>query len=340
VSAPAAEQLKRILAMIPHLADGEEHPIEEVAAKAGVDRRSLVADLTSVSERYDTPGGWVDGVSITVDPHNVSVRTSHFLRPMRLTMPELCALELGLGLLHRERSAEELPAIERASERLRRAITQLPSNEQHERLRVAELAAAGNPEFLATLRAAVRSKKKVRLRYRGGSRSESSERVICPYSLVFASGSWFVVAYCDDSEGMRFFRVDRVEGATQLGEGFTPDASLDIASIAGDRPFVGAPEKTMRVRYSPRIARWICEREGGTLDADGSLVREYPLGDMGWAVRHVLQYGPDAEALEPVELREEIAGRLEALGSWPTLARRAATAAPPRGRLRNSPRGR
>jgi proteasome accessory factor C len=315
VTAPAAEQLKRILTLIPHLADGEEHPIDEVAALAGVDRRSLVADLTSVSERYDTPGGWVDGVSITVDPTSVSVRTSHFLRPMRLTMPELCALELGLGLLRGERSAEELPAIERASDRLRKVITQLPSNEQHERLRVAELAAAGNPEFLATLRGAVRAKKKVRLRYHAGSKKESRDRVICPYSLVFASGSWFVVAYCDDSEGMRFFRVDRVEGATQLGETFTPDPRLDVASVAGDRPFVGTPDRSMTVRYSSRIARWICEREGGSLDADGSLVREYPLGDMGWAVRHVLQYGPDAEALAPAELRNEIVSALHRAGS-------------------------
>jgi len=314
VTAPAAEQLKRILTLIPHLADGEEHPIEEVAELAGVDRQRLVADLTSVSERYDTPGGWVDGVSITVDPNNVSVRTSHFLRPMRLTMPELCALELGLGLLHRERSAEELPAIERATERLRKAITQLPSNEQHERLRVAELAAAGDPEHLATLRGALRAKKKVRLRYRAGSRKESSERVICPYSLVFASGAWFVIAYCDDSEGMRFFRVDRVEGATQLAQGFTPDPNVDIASIAGDKPFVGAPGQVMTVHYSPRIARWICEREGGTLETDGSLISDYPLGDMGWAVRHVLQYGPDAEALAPVELRAEIVRRLDGIG--------------------------
>jgi proteasome accessory factor C len=315
MTAPAAEQLKRILTLIPHLADGEEHPIDEVASRAGVDRQRLVADLTSVSERYDTPGGWVDGVSITVDPRSVSVRTSHFLRPMRLTMPELCALELGLGLIRNERNAEELPAIERASARLRKAITQLPSNEQHERLRVAELAAAGNPEFLATLRGALRGKRKVRLRYRAGSRNESSERVICPYSLVFASGSWFVIAYCDDSEAMRFFRVDRVEGATQLAETFTPDSGLDIASIAGERPFVGTPGQVMTVRYSPRIARWICEREGGTLDADGSLVREYPLGDIGWAVRHVLQYGPDAEALAPPELREEILKRLDAISA-------------------------
>jgi proteasome accessory factor C len=233
---------------------------------------------------------------------------------MRLTMPELCALELGLGLLRQERSAEELPAIERATERLRKAITQLPSNEQHERLRVAELAAAGSPDFLATLRGALRAKKKVRLRYCAGSRKESSERVICPYSLVFASGAWFVIAYCDDSEGMRFFRVDRVEGATQLAQGFTPDPNVDIASIAGDKPFVGAPGQVMTVRYSPRIARWICEREGGTLETDGSLISDYPLGDMGWAVRHVLQYGPDAEALAPVELRAEIVRRLDGIG--------------------------
>ena len=315
MTAPAAQQLKRILTLIPHLADGEEHPIEEVAELAGVDRKRLVADLTSVSERYDTPGGWVDGVSITVDPRNVSVRTNYFLRPMRLTMPELCALELGLGLLERERSPEELPAIQRASARLRKAITQLPSNDQHERLRVAELAVAGNPEYLATLRGALRAKKKVKLRYRSGSRTSSSERVICPYSLVFASGAWFVVAYCDQSEGMRFFRVDRVEAAAQLDESFTPDASFDSASVAGDRPFVGTPERTMTVRYSSRIARWICEREGGELAEDGSLTRDYPLGDMGWAVRHVLQYGPDAEVLAPDELREEIVRRLGAIGA-------------------------
>jgi proteasome accessory factor C len=310
MTAPAAEQLKRILVVIPHLADGKEHPIDKVAHLAGVDRAGLVADLTSVSERYDTPGGWVDGVSITVDPRSVSVRTSHFLRPMRLTMPELCGLELGLGLLQRERSSDELPAIRRASARLRKAIIQLPANDQHANMRVAELAAAGNPEHLATLRGALRAKKKVRLRYRSGSKVKSSERVICPYSLVFASGAWFVVAYCDDSEAMRFFRVDRVEGAAQLADGFTPDPSLDIASIAGDRPFAGAPAQTMSVRYSPRIARWICEREGGTLDADGALTRDYPLGDTGWAVRHVLQYGPDAEILAPDELRDEIVRRL------------------------------
>ncbi|HEX8848105.1 MAG TPA: WYL domain-containing protein, partial [Gemmatimonadaceae bacterium] len=240
-------------------------------------------------------------------------RTSHFLRPMRLTMAELCALELGLGLLRRERHAHELPAIDRASERLRKAITELPQNEQHEGMRAAELSYGGDPTHLATLSRARKAKKKVRLRYRSGSAKESSERVICPHALLHSAGSWYVVAYCETGEGMRIFRVDRVEEASQLAEEFTPSSDADVARLAAERPFVGEPARTMTVRYSPRIARWIREREGGELDADGSLMREYPLGDIGWGVRHVLQYGPDAEVLEPVELRGEIVRRLDAI---------------------------
>ena len=71
--------------------------------------------------------------------------------------------------------------------------------------------------------------------------------------------------------------------------------------------------RTMRVRYSPRIARWIAEREALALDADGSLTMEHPLADVQWGVRHVLQYGPDAEVLEPAELRDEVVRRLGTL---------------------------
>jgi predicted DNA-binding transcriptional regulator YafY len=66
----------------------------------------------------------------------------------------------------------------------------------------------------------------------------------------------------------------------------------------------------MKVKYSPRIARWIAEREGVSPDPDGSLTLEHPLADADWGLRHVLQYGPDAEVLEPLDLRAEIVRRL------------------------------
>jgi predicted DNA-binding transcriptional regulator YafY len=66
----------------------------------------------------------------------------------------------------------------------------------------------------------------------------------------------------------------------------------------------------MTVRYSPRIARWVAEREGLQLAEDGSLTMEHPVADESWAVRHVLQYGPDAEVLAPAAMRELVADRL------------------------------
>ena len=69
----------------------------------------------------------------------------------------------------------------------------------------------------------------------------------------------------------------------------------------------------MRVRYSPRIARWIAEREGVEIDPDGSLTMEHPLLDVQWGVRHVLQYGPDAEVLEPTEVKAELVRRISGL---------------------------
>jgi predicted DNA-binding transcriptional regulator YafY len=40
---------------------------------------------------------------------------------------------------------------------------------------------------------------------------------------------------------------------------------------------------------------------------------EHPVAGESWAVRHVLQYGPDAEILEPAGLRSLVTQRLDAL---------------------------
>src|SRR5688572_26244399 len=125
----AAAQLRRILQVIPTLADDQDHPIGEVARLAGVDRKTIVRDLRSVAERFDDPGGFVEGVSILIDPECVSVRTSHFHRPMRLTRRELAALELGLAMLRGERPPDEHRAIDSARARLDAVVADLPEDD-------------------------------------------------------------------------------------------------------------------------------------------------------------------------------------------------------------------
>lgn len=309
----AASQLRRVLDLIPRFADGEEHPIAAVASAAGTSAADLMADIYSLSERFDEPGGFVSGVSIFVDDGSMSVHASHFHRPMRLLMSELCALELGLMLLRRQRTPAEQAPIERALVRLRETISQVPANERFEGTRYAELAGAGSTEHLATLRTAVRECRKVRLRYRAGGATESTTRAVCPHSLVFAEQAWYVVATGED-ESMRFFRLDRVEDVSMLDESFERDDSIPARLQETGRAFASATQARMTVRYSPRIARWVAEREGKPLDDDGSLTLEHPMADESWAERHVLQYGPDAEVLAPSELRQRVREALEGVG--------------------------
>lgn len=309
----AAVQLRRILHLLPRLADGEAHSLDDVLAEAEVELATLMRDIQLITERYDDPGGFVDGVQIQIDGTSVELISTHFRRPMRVTAPELCALELGLAMLRGERPAEEWPAIERARERLHETIARLPDDLAGDDDRYA----ATNGRYrqtLAVLRGAMRERQKLRLGYRKGGDTVTTVRTVCPYSLVFATGVWYLVAHCESGDGLRIFRVDRMEDPRQLDERYRVPAGFDVdALMRDDRIFVAERPRTLVVRYSAQVARWIAEREGREPDADGGLTVEHPLADVDWAVRHVLQYGPDAEVLEPADVREEMARRLAAM---------------------------
>lgn len=313
----AADQLRRLLQIIPRLADGEEHSIARIAKVAGVhDGRQLITDLQSLVDRFDAPGGFVEGVQVWIDDRNVSVTSSHFRRPMRLTMSELCAIELGLAVLRAERAPSEHAVLDRALERLRRIITDLRENAAQEGLRAATLGAAEVRERLASVRQALESHHRLRICYRAGTSTESMWRTVCPYGVLFASGMWYVVAHCDASEGIRFFRLDRIEETETTDVPYDVPADFALDSLARDgRALHGVPVTMMRVRYSPRIAPWIAEREGIDVGEDGALVMEHPVHDTGWAVRHVLQYGPDAEVLAPEAMRALLVEQLDVMAA-------------------------
>lgn len=127
----------------------------------------------------------------------------------------------------------------------------------------------------AAARAALRGRHKLSLRYRRGDAQQSEEAH--PTQERFAIPASFSIDYF--LPGGRAFQTERAEA--------------------------------LRERYSPRVARWIAEREGVPLEPDGSLSLTHPLADSAWAVRHVLQYGPEAEVLDPAEVRATVRSRLQ-----------------------------
>jgi proteasome accessory factor C len=313
MSETAAEQLRRILHLIPQIADGDEHLIDALAAQLGVDESTLRDDITSLTDRFGDPGGFVEGVSLFLDDRYLSARTSDFLRPMRLTMRELCALELGLAMLRLERSPDEHAPIDRALARIHDAITKVPTNAQLEGAFAADATAPG-AEHLPAIRSALDARRKLALDYRAGAVAETTARTVRPYGLVFSAGMWYLVAHCERSDGLRRFRLDRVERADAIDERFTIPDSFSLDEMLAGRALVDAPDAgTMTVRYGARVARWIAEREGRSVDADGSITLEHRVADRRWALRHVLQYGDEAEIIAPESLRQEMRRTLGAL---------------------------
>ncbi|MDP1890763.1 MAG: WYL domain-containing protein, partial [Gemmatimonadaceae bacterium] len=183
-------------------------------------------------------------------------------------------------------------------------------------LPVAHAAAVPNDigEHLGALRDVVDVGRKARIAYRSGSATTASERTVHPYGLVSVKGRWYLIAFCDKASSIRIFRLDRVAAVTALDEpAAIPDRLKIEEQLRYGRALVSHSDELLRVRFASNVARWIAEHEDVEQQADGSVVVAYPLLDDEWAVRHVLGYGPAAEVVEPLRIREMVKARLEAM---------------------------
>lgn len=317
MSDTAAAQLRRILQLIPECADEKLHPIAQLAARAGVDAKTLLRDVRTLGDRFDDPAAFVEAVQIFVDGQQVRVVADHFLRPMRLTLAELAALDLGLSLLRADRPPEEWPALDKARARLDKAMAKVPREEGEgprpiDSARHATMAPSADPATLSLLRRAYRQRCKVNLEYLKADSTERTRRVVCPCAIVFSSGHWYLVAQCDGVDGIRIFRVDRIVAVaiTEARYQVPPDFAVD-ALLRDGRAFASTVDEKVRIRFSPKVARWIAERDGGDVAADGSYEQELPLADLNWLGRYVMQYGAEAEVLGPPAARRAVRERLE-----------------------------
>ncbi len=175
-------------------------------------------------------------------------------------------------------------------------------------------------ERLAVLHDALEQSCAVDLSYQRADADAPTIRRVRPYAMVRAAANIYLVGHCELSDGLRVFRLDRVVAAVATADRFTIPADFSVESVLkSGRVFShdDSSDEQLVVRYGPAVARWIAERETerdqSTLHDDGSLSVRYPLADAAWAVRHVLQYGPDAVIVSPDSLRADVQRVLHAM---------------------------
>lgn len=311
--ATAAEQLRRILYVLPAAAREEGASLEELADRLGVPEERVLRDLQEVTSRsfYQRPGQ-AERLQIAIDGGRVSMWTAgEFRRPVKLSPREALALDLALRAhAAADGSLDGGPAARLAlARRLEAELAVAPPEEVARHVAVERQAAdAREEEILGTLFRAARDRRCCRLRYLSSGAEEPSTRTVEPWLMVHADGRWYAVSRCRTAEGVRFFRADRVLEAEPLEEAFEVPGDFDPSEFLDDGHLYRAGDEVqVTVRYGRRVARWVRERGPVEETDDGSVVVTHSVSDPAWVVRHVLRYGPDAEVVDPPDVRRRVA---------------------------------
>lgn len=74
---------------------------------------------------------------------------------------------------------------------------------------------------------AIEKKKKISITYIDGI-GQKSFRTVQPYKLGMFNGSWFLHAFCEARQNLRFFKISRIRELTILNESFVSDLIIDM----------------------------------------------------------------------------------------------------------------
>jgi predicted DNA-binding transcriptional regulator YafY len=154
---------------------------------------------------------------------------------------------------------------------------------------------------LPTIASATWRGRRLSARYREGKRVV--RRTLDPLGLVLKGGAWYLVAR--RSAGMRVYRVSRFVSVRIREDGFERPEDFDLAAYWDEwsRAFEASrPRVEVKLRASELALRFLPRDQHGE---DGVFVVGFE--SLEDAFRELLRFGPDAEVLEPLELRERIA---------------------------------
>ncbi len=151
--------------------------------------------------------------------------------------------------------------------------------------------------------------------------ASSIRRHVEPHHLQHYMGSWVLVGRCRERDAWRKFFLSRISALKVEKKVFAPlpPETWQDQLEGGFGIFQGGELVPVRLRFSPARAPWIREQHwhpGQVFKElpDSGLILSFPVADFREVKLKILQFGADVEVLEPLELRDEVAQEIEAMG--------------------------
>lgn len=310
MSRSSGERMPRLLALVPYLLARPGIKIDDVARDFQISSKQLRKDL-ELLWMCGLPGyGPGDLIDLSFDGDTVSVTfDAGMRRPLRLTGSEATALLVAL------RALAETPGVV-DGEAVHKAIAKIESaagNAQPSGVVVGQgvREAEQTARTRETVRDALQAGRALRIRYYTASKDEITERTIDPMRLVIVQAIGYVEAWCRRAEGVRLFRLDRIDQVQVLDEQAVPPEQAEQRDLAGG-VFAPAPDQPEATLVLDPNARWVAEyypcEELAELDG-GRLRIRMRYGDESWMARLVLGLGGAAMVETPAALAEAVRQR-------------------------------
>ena len=290
----AGVRLRRLLAMLAHLAQVRHASIAELAERFEIDERTVVGELELAACCGLPPYTPDQLLELIVDDTEVTaVGLDPFRRPPRLTPSEGFAVAAAArALLAVTPDGDEGP--------LASALRKLEDALGEDRVDV-ELE---RPPLLGELRRAAALGEVIEIEYLGRNRGEATRRVVEPYAVVAREGAFYLDAWCHLAGDWRRFHVGRITEMRITGDHVT--ARAIPPGYDSGRAFVG-DHGTRRAEVVVASGRQVLlERvAAGPPEpaGDGRVVVPVDVADERWFGLLLLRLGPDAEVRSPAELR-------------------------------------
>jgi predicted DNA-binding transcriptional regulator YafY len=288
----SAEELRRVVHLVAELSrssdqDEEGHRLTDLARRFGVPAARIAGDIRTLTTLGDhSESDWLLSLSAWQQGDRVGVSSrGPFRRPILLSPDERLALQLSLAL---DPDGAELAA----------RLAQTPAAPPR--------AVAPGGDFHSLLLSAAEERRRVELLYAGEGDTAGRQFAVEPHELVGHHGRTYLHAWDTEARDWRFFRLDRMLDVLMRPERFTERE--DFRPVTGRADLFRAPPaavEPVRVRFSPRAAARVRERYPDCGEAEGgAVVVTFQASGVEWLVRRVLEYGADAEVIEPASYRE------------------------------------
>jgi len=282
---------------LQYLRERMDAPIEYDALANGYRFGQAAAGQLGRGRAHELPGVWF------------SEKELHALLTMHQMLSGLD--EDGILSRHLQPMFDKLTGMLGADEAEAKALTQ--------RVKLISTAKRRVPsEFFETVGSAVVKRQRLRLQYRSrGAASALKERLVSPQRLVHYRNTWYLDAWCHQSEGFRRFALDAMEAAELLPERAKAVAikQLEAELDQGYGIFAGAKTREAQLIFSAEAAQWVSREEWHPAQqsewlADGRWRLRVPYVDATELLMDLLRHAGQVEVVGPADLRAAFAKRL------------------------------